>query len=52
VTLILTAGADPLDCGGGELTPFAAVSARVKDPRAAKAMRAVIQLFIAGRDVS
>jgi hypothetical protein len=52
VTLILTAGADPLDCGGGELTPLAAVGARVEDPRAAKAMRAVIQLFISGRDVS
>jgi ankyrin repeat protein len=52
VTLVLTAGADPLDCGGGKLTPLAAVGARVKDPRAAKAMRAVIQLFIAGRDVS
>ena len=50
VTLILTAGADPLDCGDGEVAPLDAVSARVSDARAAKAMRAVIQLFIAGRD--
>ena len=51
VTLILTAGADPLDCGDGEVAPLDAVSARVSDARAAKAMRAVIRRFIAGRDV-
>ena len=49
VALILDAGADPLKTGGGELAPMDAVRARVKDARAAKAMRKAIRRAIAER---
>jgi ankyrin repeat protein len=49
VALILDAGADPHDTGGGELAPMDAVDARVKSARAAKAMRKAIRRAIAER---
>ena len=50
VTAILEAGAHPRDRGAGKVAPFDAVGARVKDARAAEAMRTAIQRAIAERD--
>ena len=49
VTILLDAGADPLDCGGGEVAPIDAVRACGHDAHAAKAMRASIRRAIAER---